>query len=36
MDKKQYFDRTLKVEYGKGGSRGLDHYHINRYDKLRP
>jgi hypothetical protein len=35
MDKKTYFDRILKVEYGKGGHRGLEHYHTNRYDKLK-
>jgi hypothetical protein len=35
MDKKTYFDRILKVEYGKGGHRGLEHYHTSRYDKLR-
>lgn len=32
MDKKTYFDRVLKVEYGKGGHRGLEHYHTNRYE----
>ena len=24
MDKKNFFDRVLKVEHGKGGNRGLD------------
>jgi RNA recognition motif-containing protein len=36
MHKQPFFERILKVEYGNGGSRGLAHYHINRYDRPRP
>ena len=31
MDKQTFFDRILKVEHGRGGNRGLPHYHNNRY-----